>query len=60
MLIVTVNDSEEVVLTRDGVQLGRITVCHRGDGRIRLGLDFPRDIRILRGELLKQREDADE
>lgn len=56
MLILSVKESEDIVLTRDGAVLGRITVCHRGDGRIRLGLEFPRDIKILRGELVDKQE----
>jgi len=52
MLIVTLTDAGGVVLLRDGKQFGEVTVRMRGDGRIRLGLDFPKDIKILRAELV--------
>jgi sRNA-binding carbon storage regulator CsrA len=51
VLIVTVKEHEEVVLSRDGVELGTVTVRVRGDGRVRIGLDFPKEVRIARKEL---------
>lgn len=52
MLILTVKENELLVLTQDGVELGRISVEIKRDGRARVGMDFPRDIKILRAELL--------
>lgn len=51
MLIVTVRTKEVVHLERDGARLGSLQVSIRKDGTVRVALDFPKDIRILRGEL---------
>jgi len=50
MLILNIDERQVVTLTRDGVELGTLHVAARSDGRIRIALDFPRDIQIWRAE----------
>jgi sRNA-binding carbon storage regulator CsrA len=50
-LVITVPDQQEFRLSRDGVEIGRIQVSIRGDGRARVAFDFPRDLEIWRGEV---------
>lgn len=59
MLIVTVTEREEIVLSRDGVEIGTVSVKIRGDGRVRVGLQFPKAIKIVRKEL-DGKEEGDE
>jgi carbon storage regulator len=47
MLIVSRNNGESIDIGDDV----RITVCHIGNGRVRIGVDAPRDKRIVRSEL---------
>lgn len=57
MLIVTVKESEEILLVRGGELIGRMTIAIKRDGRVRVGIDMPKEIKILRGELAAPKED---
>lgn len=52
-------DDDVLILTRktkETIHIGDdvvITVCHISDGRVKLGLQAPRDVSIRRGELQK-------
>jgi len=50
-LVITVPDEQEFRLSRDGVAIGAVRVSIRGDGRVRVAFDFPRDVQIWRGEV---------
>ena len=50
MLVLNITDRHVVTLSRDGVEIGTVHIAARPDGRIRLALDFPRDVKIWRGE----------
>jgi sRNA-binding carbon storage regulator CsrA len=50
-LVITVPTEQEFTLSRDGVEIGRVQVTIRGDGRARVAFDFPRDVEIWRGEV---------
>ena len=50
-LVITVPTEQEFTLSRDGVEIGRVQVTIRGDGRARVAFDFPRDVQIWRGEV---------
>jgi len=58
MLVVTVKDEQQVVLSRDGVPIGVLHVSRRKDGTIRLAIDLPRDIRIERVPMPQGRQEA--
>lgn len=53
-LVITVPTEQEFTLSRDGVQIGRVQVTIRGDGRARVAFDFPRDVEIWRGEVAEE------
>lgn len=48
MLVVTVNERQGFVLSRDGQRVGFLDVTVRGDGRVRVAFEFPREIAIRR------------
>lgn len=53
-LVITVPNQQEFAISRDGVEIGRIQVSIRGDGRARVAFDFPREIQIWRGEVAER------
>ena len=53
MLILTRKTNEAIHIGDEIV----ITVCHISDGRVKIGLQAPRDVRIRRGELEKIADD---
>lgn len=59
MLVLTRMPTERIVLIKDGVQLGEITVIDNLGRRnqVRLGFTFSDDVLIVRQELLKQGAD---
>lgn len=61
MLVVTVKDRQLVELSDQGKTLGTIEVSLRRDGSVRMALDFPRDIRIMRKEIVSRisKEESD-
>jgi sRNA-binding carbon storage regulator CsrA len=61
MLVVTVKDRQLVELSDNGKTLGTIEVSLRRDGSVRMALDFPRDIRIMRKEIVNRisKEESD-
>lgn len=56
MLVITRSSDQAVLIYKDGNLVGTVKVC-KGDGRIRLGFDFPREYKILREEIELHRED---
>lgn len=57
MLVITVDDGMRFVLTdrETNEHIGEIVVSLRGDGRVRVGFELPREINIVRSELLAQK-----
>ena len=45
------NPLETVVLLIDGKEVGTVSVLKSSEGRVRLGIDAPEHVRILRGEV---------
>lgn len=50
-LVITVPDEQEFRLSRAGVEIGAIKVSIRGDGRVRVAFEMPREVEIWRGEV---------
>jgi carbon storage regulator len=48
MLIVTRKKNESILIGDSGI---KITVIETGDGRVKLGIDAPKDVRIIRAEV---------
>lgn len=45
-------EGEEIVLSRNGVELGRIVLLRTvSRGKARFGFTFPRDIQVVRAEI---------
>jgi len=57
VLVITVENGTRFVLTdRDTEQhIGEIVVSKRGDGRVRVGFELPREIDIARAELVAKK-----
>lgn len=53
-LVITVPTDQQFTLSRDGVEIGRVQVTIRGDGRARVAFEFPRDVEIWRGEVAEE------
>ena len=56
MLVLTRKPGESLVMqTPDGVQI-TVTVCDVERGRVRLGIDAPREVIVMRSELETPKE----
>jgi sRNA-binding carbon storage regulator CsrA len=53
-LVITVPTDQQFTLSRDGVEIGRVQVTIRGDGRARVAFEFPREVEIWRGEVAEE------
>lgn len=52
MLVVTQRKSQKVYIGDPHGAFVVLTIVDVGEGRVRLGFDGPRDVRVVRGELL--------
>lgn len=55
MLVLTRKESETVILKIDGIE-GSVKLVSIGQGRVRLGFDFPSRVEILREEIVDEKE----
>ena len=51
MLVLTVRDNGRVLLTDSDGRVSTVTLIRAWDGKAKLGIDAPRDVEILRGEV---------
>lgn len=63
MLVLTRKNGTSIVLgdetvDQEGEHIIKFTVLQCSNGEVRIGIDAPSDIKILRGELVKQKETA--
>jgi carbon storage regulator CsrA len=60
MLVLTREIGEDILIGDEGVQVGehvvRILVCNVGNGEVKIGIEAPSDLKILRGELVREKE----
>jgi len=55
MLVLTRKPGESIVIGSDIV----VKVLEAGPGKVRIGIEAPRNVHVLRGELHKNSEDSD-
>jgi carbon storage regulator CsrA len=51
-LALTRKRNQSIVLFQDGETLCRVTVVEIGDGKVKLGFEAPKDVTILREEII--------
>lgn len=51
MLVITRGKNESIRIICNGQEVGQVKVCRVAGGRVRLGLDFPIEYKILRDEI---------
>ena len=56
MLVLSREAGEQIVLSRDGVEIGRILVVELARSRVRLGFVMPNDVTIDRLEIHRAKE----
>ena len=54
VLVLTRRKNESIVLTLPGVGAVKVMVCSIGDEVVRIGIEAPAEVRVLREELLER------
>lgn len=56
LLVLSRKRGEILIFTKDKIPLGSIHIVEVDRGKVRLGIKFPKDIKIFRSELMGENE----